>query len=126
MARILLAEPDRQIRTLIAGILADCGHSVKACATVAEANAALATAIVDVVVTDLPLRRSGNTWLVRQFAALGIPTLTLSGRELHRGQPMAELPPSLLEKPFRFADLRGVLDAVMAWPEIARAADTAA
>ncbi|HEV2097827.1 MAG TPA: hypothetical protein VGR45_02750, partial [Stellaceae bacterium] len=45
-------------------------------------------------------------------AELGIPTITLSGREFRLGDAAAERPVPFLEKPFRFADLQCVLGAV--------------
>jgi CheY-like chemotaxis protein len=110
MARVLLAESDRRIREFIAGILSDCGHAVAACADGVEATASLGT--VDVVVTDLVLRLGQGTIFGQNCAALGIPTITLSGHEFRPGQAAAERPPPLLEKPFRFADLQSVLGAV--------------
>jgi DNA-binding NtrC family response regulator len=112
MARILLAESDRHIRQLFAGILADCGHAVATCGDALEAAVSLATQSVDIVVTDLVLGLGGEATLGRDCAALGIPTVTLSGSSFRPGQAVAERPSALLEKPFRFGDLQSVLDAV--------------
>ncbi len=112
MARILLAESDRHIRRFIAGILSDCGHAVETCADAVQASSSLATQSVDVVVTDMVLGVGGEATLGRDCAALGIPTVTLSGSKYHADQSVAERPPALLEKPFRFGDLQSVLDAV--------------
>jgi DNA-binding NtrC family response regulator len=112
MARILLAESDPRIRKFFAGILADCGHAVETCANAVEATVSLATQPIDVVVSDLILKAGDETGLGRDCAALGIPTVTLSGRKYRPGQSLSERPPALLEKPFRFDDLQTVLDAV--------------
>jgi DNA-binding response OmpR family regulator len=112
MARVLLAESDRRIRDFIAGILIDCGHAVEVCADGIEAAASLTTKGVDVVVTDLVLSPSQDNVLRRNCAALGIPTITLTGCEFRPDQAAGKHPPILLEKPFRFADLQSVLDAV--------------
>ena len=112
MAHILLAESDHRIREFIAGILLDCGHAVEVCDNGVEATASLATGVVDVVVTDLVLGRGQGDAFGQNCAALGIPTITLSGREFRPDQAVAERPPVMLEKPFRFADLQCVLDAV--------------
>jgi CheY-like chemotaxis protein len=112
MARVLLAESNRQIRKFIAGILIDCGHAVEVCTDGIEAAASLTTKGVDVVVTDLVLSFGQGDALGRNCAALGIPTITLSGYEFHPDQAAARRPQVLLEKPFRFADLQSVLDAV--------------
>ena len=112
MARILIAESDQLIREFIAGILADCGHTVETCANAAEAIISLATHAIDVVVSDLVLELGNQTSLGRDCAVLGIPTFTLSGRRFSPDQSLAERPLALIEKPFRFGDLQTVLDAV--------------
>lgn len=112
MARILIAESDQLIREFVAGILADCGHTVDTCANAAEAAISLATHAIDVVVSDLVLELDDQTSLGRDCAALGIPTFTLSGRRFSPDQSSAERPLALIEKPFRFGDLQTVLDAV--------------
>lgn len=112
MARILLTEPDRAIRDLIAGILAEFGHDVVSSENVIEAEVWLATSPFDVLVTDLVLRGEQGLILSRSCAALGIRTVTLTGREFHPDQTETARPPSLLEKPFRFSDLHRILHAV--------------
>jgi CheY-like chemotaxis protein len=121
MARVLLAESDHRIREFIAGVLSDCGHAVEACANGVEASASLKGKAIDVVVTDLVLVRSQDGIFGRACAALGIPTITLSGREFRPDQAVAEWPLPFLEKPFRFADLQCVLDAIAARCQSARA-----
>ena len=112
MAQILLAESDPQIREFIAGILADFGHDVTACEDGPQAAARLAVGSIDVLVTDLVLHHVEGCILSRRCAALGIPTITLTGREFHVDAAERDRPPSLLEKPFRFDDLQRVLDTV--------------
>ena len=113
MARVLIAEKHRPIRRLIAGILADFGHEVRECEECSEASACLGEA-VDVVVTDLVLRSEQGERLGRDCAALGIPTITLTGWEYHPDRTRRNWPPTLVEKPFRVTDLQGVVDAVAA------------
>jgi len=113
MARILLAESDSRIRMMIAGILADFGHQVQECADGAEASAWLAASAVDVVVTDLVLSPDEAARLTRDSEALGIPIVTLTGRPFGAGHQADLNPPQpLVDKPFRFADLQCVVDAV--------------
>ena len=119
MARILLAEPDRAIREFIAGILGEFGHDVQACGNAIEASVWLATAVIDVLITDMVLTGNQGLDLSRQCAALGIRTITLTGREFHADKSREDRPPGLLEKPFRFSDLQCVLDAVEARPSLA-------
>ena len=112
MARILLAEPDPAIREFIAGILAEFGHDVMTSANATEAKVWIATSPFDVLVTDLVLHSEQGVNLSRDCAAIGIRTITLTGREYSADQSEAAAPLSLLEKPFRFSDLQRVLDAV--------------
>jgi len=114
MARILLAESNRAIREFIAGILAEVGHDVRACENGIEASVWLATSSVEVLVTDMVLHGSQGLILSKHCAELGIPTITLTGREFRADQAPADRPPALLEKPFRFSDLHRILDAVEA------------
>ena len=122
MAQILLAEPDRPIRELIAGILTDFGHDVTACRDGAEATALLAIGPIDVLVTDLVLRDAEGATLSGHCLARGIPTVTLTGREFHIDQAAQDRPPPLVEKPFRIDDLQSVLDAVAVYSGSTRAA----
>jgi DNA-binding response OmpR family regulator len=112
MAHVLVAEPDCRVREFVAGILSDCGHAVETCADENEASSWLGAGTVDVVVSDLVLSRGEGAVFRQNCAAWGIPAITLSGREFRAGQRPTEQPPSLLEKPFRFADLKCVLEAV--------------
>ena len=112
MARILLAEPDPAIREFIAGILTEFGHDVMTSANAIETGVWIATSPFDVLITDLMLSSEQGVDLSRDCAALGIRTITLTGREYRADQSDAALPLSLLEKPFRFSDLQRVLDAV--------------
>ena len=110
MARILLTEPDRAIRDFIAGILSEFSHDVVACENVIEAEVWLATSPIDVLVTDLVLRGEHGVMLSRRCTQLGIPTITLTGRDFVPDQ--TSRPASLLDKPFRFSDLQCVLHAI--------------
>jgi two-component system, cell cycle response regulator CpdR len=110
MARILLTEPDQAIREFIAGILTEFGHDVVPSGNIVEAEVWLATSHLDVLVTDLVLRGEQGITLSRTCQALGIPTVTLSGRNFLPDQ--TSRPPPLLEKPFRFSDLQRVLHAI--------------
>jgi len=114
MARILVADSDGAIREFIAGILAEVGHDVQTCGNGIEATVWLASSAIDVVVTDMVLHGSQGLLLSKHCADLGIPTITLTGREFHADQAPGELPLTLLEKPFRFSDLQRVLNAVEA------------
>jgi CheY-like chemotaxis protein len=122
MVQILLAESDKPIGQLIAGILTDFGYDVTVCQDGAEAAALLAIEPIDVLVTDLVLRDGEGSMLSGHCAARGIPTITLTGHEFHVDQPAQDRPPPLAEKPFRFDDLQSVLDAVAVYSVSTRAA----
>lgn len=122
MAHILLVEPDPAIREFIAGILTEFGQAVMSCGSVIEASVWVATSPFDVLVTDMVLRADEGLNLAGSCAALGIRTITLTGREFHADQTDAPRLPGLLEKPFRFSDLQRVLDAIEA-PRSAAAVD---
>ncbi|HEY1259716.1 MAG TPA: hypothetical protein VGF34_10745 [Stellaceae bacterium] len=111
MARILLAEKDERIRGFIAGILTEFGHQVAECANAAEVWARLAREPFDVMLTDLVLY-GPQTARCGGWEALGVPMLTLSGQEFCVGEKVEREQVPLLDKPFRFADLQGILDAV--------------
>jgi two-component system, cell cycle response regulator CpdR len=115
MARILLAESDDRIRGFIAGILIEFGHDVASCADAAEAAEWLTTQHVDVVLTDLVLGNGQGACLGRKWAARGVPTITLSGQKFRADRAARHRLPALLEKPFRFADLQSVVDAVASY-----------
>lgn len=112
MARILLAEPDPAIREFIAGILTEFGHDVMTCDNAIEASVWVATSPFDALVTDMMLHSEQGMDLSRTCTALGIRTITLTGREYRADQSEPGDQLSLLEKPFRFSDLQRVLDEV--------------
>lgn len=114
MARILIAEDDLPTRRLIAGILADFGHEVEECGEDREAQARLRSDPFDVLVTDLVLRGVEGDRLGRASIALGVPAVTLTGWPYRPGRSPGRRPRPLREKPFRVADLQGVVDAVAA------------
>jgi hypothetical protein len=108
MTRILVVEPQRRVRTFIAGILGDFGHHVVECADIGEARESLRRSRFDVVATDLVLRTG----------ELPVPpphprVLTLNGRPAPRADgDKYGRPPRLYDKPFRFADLQRLVAAV--------------
>ena len=105
MARVLVVEPDRRIRSFIAGILADLGHQVEPCGDAARAGQRLRRASFDVILSDLALDDG--------MPCPPLPVLTLSGQPIRPGI-RSERPPRLNDKPFRFADLQCLVAAVAA------------
>jgi DNA-binding response OmpR family regulator len=113
MARVLLAESNQRIGNFIAAILAEFGHEVTMCTDASEAGAKLAAGPIDVVLTDLLLYGGRDASLGQDWQSLDIPTITLTGCTLSV-DPALPVPQTLIDKPFRFADLRCVVDAVAA------------
>jgi DNA-binding NtrC family response regulator len=129
MARVLLAERDQRIGDFLAGILAEFGHEVATCADAIELSARLAGDAIDVVLTDFMLSDDRDPGFRRDCEARDIPAITLTGQLLSLDRSaLAPLP--LIDKPFRFADLSSVVEAVAACtatvaarpPEIRKAA----
>src|SRR2546430_419530 len=122
MARVLVVEPDPQIRRFVAGILSDFGHDVQQCGDAARARQILRCAPFDVVATDVVLDEAGGEIAE---AARRLPVLTLSGRLFCSVLDKYRRPARLPEKPFRFADLDKLVAAIGACsqqPEYALAA----
>jgi CheY-like chemotaxis protein len=111
MARVLLAEADHRIGDFIAGILAEFGHEVTMCTDAVEAGVHLAAEPIDVLLTDFMLSDGENAAVGQAWQALDIPMITLTGLVFSTDRS-APPPPPLIDKPFRFADLQSVLDAV--------------
>jgi len=112
MARVLVVEPDRQVRQFIAGILAEIGHEVADVADPAEALRILRFTPVDLIATDLVLDAAVAA-ATGELAALTrrILIVTLCGRRFRANGDKYAGPRRLREKPFRFDDLRQLLAA---------------
>ena len=110
MPRVLVVEPDRQVRQFISGILADLGHHVEQCRDATDARRRLRVARFDVLATDLmhDAEKAGEL----PALAKGLPVLTLSGRRFMPGVDTGDRPARLRDKPFRFDDLTTLVGAV--------------
>ena len=110
MTRVLVVEPDLQLRTFIAGILGDFGHHVAQCADVGQAVQSLAQSRFDVIATDLVLGTKVHQFLAR---APRLRVLSLIGRPVFPADDNPyDRPPTLHDKPFRFNDLTMLVAAV--------------
>ena len=101
--RILLAEDDEVVRVALAEMLESLGHQVCATAsTEAEAVAAAARSVPDLMVLDIKLAEGSGVAAVAAIQAQGhVPHVFLTGAKLQRSLSGAPL----LTKPFREADL---------------------
>jgi CBS domain-containing protein/CheY-like chemotaxis protein len=104
VGRLLLVEDDKDIRDVLAAMLAEGGYEVTEAGTRAEAQDRLRERIFSLLVTDVGLPDGSGADLARAVAAAGTPSLVITGNgneaqrlELH-GQPY-------LVKPFRAVDL---------------------
>lgn len=103
---VLLVEDDQLIRSAVAEVLQDAGHAVVEAGSAEEAMAALHTAPVDVLVTDINLPGSSGLELARRAAELrpGVRVVFASGDlpvDMEASDPAA----LLLAKPFGARDL---------------------
>jgi DNA-binding NtrC family response regulator len=109
MARVLVIELDRSLRTFIAGILGDLGHEVAQGRGVSECRDWLRREVFDVLATDLMLDKKAGQ-LVADAKNLRI--LTLSGQAFSPQPDHKETQHRLQEKPFRFEDLQALASAI--------------
>lgn len=100
MARVLLVEPDRSVRTFVAGILSDLGHHVAQAKSVGDFRELLGRAPFDVIATDLVLDKNGGQV---SEAAGALKIVTLSGAPFTPDQEVD--PVTLRDRPFRLDNL---------------------
>lgn len=107
--RVLLVEDDALIRSATAEVLQDAGHMVVEAASAEEAMAALQTAPIDVLVTDIHLPGSSGLTLAARAADLrpGIRIVMASG---DTGAVKDALPEAhLLPKPYGARDVLNII-----------------
>ncbi|HZO49980.1 MAG TPA: response regulator [Gaiellaceae bacterium] len=103
MPRALIVEDDPALRLLSRVNLELDGFEVEDAATVAEAEAALAAAVPDVVLLDLHLGRSPSTGLLERLRSAGIPVAIVTGTD--DLEALAGAADAVLAKPFAPEDL---------------------
>lgn len=81
--RALVVDDDREVRTLIASVLAVEGYEVLTAVSVSEARALLAHAAPDVVILDLGLPDADGGVLLRE---LRVPVVVVSARQDEAGK----------------------------------------
>ena len=107
---ILLVDDEALVRASTASMLAEIGHRVIACASAAEALAAINDGLrPDLLVTDQIMPAMSGTELIAEFRQRlpGVPALVVSG---YRGEVVEEDTP-FLPKPFTLAQLVRALSA---------------
>lgn len=113
MADILLAEDDRNCRTVIGMQLRLRGHQVREAANAAEALAEVAAAVPEVCIVDLMMPEVDGFTLCEQLRArpdtARVPVMALSALDELTYRPRAVQAgfDDYLEKPFLVAELHG-------------------
>ena len=117
-ARVLVVDDDAAVRTVVAAALRRAGHEVRTAASLAELEAALATALPDVLITDVVLPDGDG---IARAAALrseapGLPVIILSARNtLSTAVKAAEAGAfDYLPKPFDLGALDSAVRAALA------------
>jgi len=103
---VLIVEDDPGIREVIAEILIDAGHSVRAVATLAEARAFFVRWTPRVLIADLQLPDGSSEELLEELAQLNVhvPTLVVSAAP-DAAAVAARHRVAFLGKPFSLDDL---------------------
>ncbi len=113
MARILIAEDEEALRSLVARALETDGHNVVAAADGAEALDQLATAdtAFDLLLTDIQMPVMDGIALAlaaaRDFPALTILLMTGYAHQRERANGLDSLIHGIIAKPLSLGDLRG-------------------
>jgi DNA-binding response OmpR family regulator len=117
VSRILVADDDPALRTMLAEALHDAGYAVLSAADGEEAWETLCRDSIDLLVTDHDMPRLTGLELLRRvrLGPLHVPVIFISGRmpgnvaDLH-----TLLPPGIvLAKPFTLAELRADLESLL-------------
>ncbi len=102
---VLIAEPDRQLRTFVDGILADFGHLLARCADAREPRQRLRLSRLDVLAKELALDAKAREFSAEARRLSVLPVLALSGQPFGPPDDKYARPPQPHDKVLRFADL---------------------
>ncbi len=121
MSRVLVVDDDAAIRTVVAQALRRAGHEVTLAASLAEADAALARAVPDVLVTDVRLPDGDGLDHLRQVADRhpALPVIVLSAQNTLSTAVRATEAGAYeyLPKPFDLDALTAAVDGALARAE---------
>ena len=116
MSRIAVVDDEEVIRSLVVELLGAGGHEVVAFDARLPAERALASALPDLLVTDVDLPDGSGLELVARLRAQGgaarLPVLVLSG--LEAGGDGLDPPADRLSKPFTPRELLERVEALLA------------
>ena len=109
---VLVVEDEMLISFMLEDFIAEAGHAlVGPCATLAEAQAAVAEGGFDAALVDLSLPDGTTAPVIEALAAQGVPFAIMSGRSDQRLERDAV---GLLAKPFTYDDFAAMLSALVA------------
>ena len=120
MARILVAEDEQQVRTLVARALAEAGHDVTTAGDGAEALDLLQTEAgrFDLLLTDIKMPVMDGLALAlavaRDFPAIPILLMTGYADQRERASGLESLIHGIVTKPFSVADIQAAVTAALA------------
>jgi two-component system, OmpR family, response regulator len=109
---VLMVDDNGDVREVIKDILQDQGCRVTLAAGGVEMRGALDLQGFDAVVLDVNMPGERSASLARHAAALGLPTVMISG-DLGSMEAFERDGLQLLRKPFRMAELHAAIDAAL-------------
>ena len=120
MSRILIADDDRQFRTMLRRLLTDSGHQVRECTDGEYIGAILAEGGTDLVLLDMIMERQGGleTLVAIRRSHPQVPVVLVSGADNDTGDDLlkaAECRGAVgsLRKPFSATELLAMIDRIL-------------
>lgn len=117
MARILIAEDEVAVRTLLVRVFARDGHEVDSAADGAAALERLAAGSFDLLLSDIQMPVMDGIALAlaakRDNPALRIVLMTGYAAQRERAQGLQALIHDIVQKPFTLAEIRAALNAAL-------------
>ena len=110
---LLIVEDEPLLAMMLEDMLASLGHRVAgSCSTLEDATDAVASGGFDAAFLDLDLRGKSGLPLASRLRSMAIPFAVASGYQSHVTADGALDDALFLAKPYAFADLEAVLDAL--------------
>ena len=109
---ILLVEDDPELLMVLSQVLEAEGYRVTTAPRRRQALAVMRKGGVDLIVADSVLRGGNGNDIANRAAAGGVPVILMSGAP-ERIERLGEGPHPFLAKPFRSADLLGLIEKLL-------------
>lgn len=120
MSRILIADDDRQFRTMLCRLLTDGGHQVRECTDGEYIGAILAEGGTELVLLDMIMERKGGLETLVEIRRNHpqVPVVLVSGADGDSGEDFLKAAEYWgaaggLRKPFSAADLFAMIDRIL-------------